>query len=318
MKPHSHTNKHISHVTNLARVLWLIGDWQNLIKLENDNILNTSDYSEVRILIAAAHLQMSCDMNNIKDIILDLNTNKENEVLIKKVLIAGVFNILGRASALENQQAKAFKFFEKSIALMLPEGDFHKKVIKSRFYEQLSSLELFDSNNICIDNKLSRDIRWLGTNNLQKNWNSRTKFIAGFIQPGEKVIEFGAGNMLLKDIIPKDCKYTPSDLYDRGGDNMLVLDLNGFLYPRIESYDVAVFSGVLEYVINIPRLINYVFQYANRIIASYAIFDLNKDNRQDWVNSYTEEQFIEIFLNAGYRCTSRNSWRRQVVFEFSI
>src|SRR5689334_4642044 len=67
--------------------------------------------------------------------------------------------------------------------------------------------------------------RWGTLNNLAKDWDSRTKQISGHIKPGSSVLEFGAGRLALVKFLPPDCKYTPSDLVDRGM-GTIVADLN--------------------------------------------------------------------------------------------
>ena len=135
--------------------------------------------------------------------------------------------------------------------------------------------------------------RWGNKQSLSPFWDSRTKKIANQIEPGTSVIEFGAGRLVLKTFLTENCSYTPSDLVDRGN-GTIVCDLNSDTLPQFQAYDVAVFSGVLEYINNVPRLIRYLSSCVNVIIASYAVTDTNKRNRRvhGWVNDYSSVQFI--------------------------
>ena len=66
-----------------------------------------------------------------------------------------------------------------------------------------------------------------------------------------------------------------------------VCDLNKE-YPELDYYDVVVFSGVLEYIYDVPSLIEYLFNKCVEMIFSYAISDSgpSKAGRRakGWVN----------------------------------
>ena len=161
--------------------------------------------------------------------------------------------------------------------------------------------------------------RWGTDSNLSPHWDSRTKQIAKLISPGTSVIEFGAGRLVLKKYLPKSCAYTPSDLVDRGM-GTIIWDLNSNIFPQLQSYDYAVFSGVLEYVDDVPRLIRYLTNYVDAIIASYAVRELNEKNRRVngccWVNDFSSQQFIKIFTDAGFQWNHTENWGSQLIYKF--
>ena len=159
--------------------------------------------------------------------------------------------------------------------------------------------------------------RWSNKESLSQSWDTRTKQIAALIKPGASVIKFGAGRLILKTFLPENCSYTPSDLVDRGY-GTIICYLNSKALQQFKTYDVAVFSGVLEYINDIPRLIFYLSRCVNVIIASYAVIEENKSNRsgQGWVNDYNSKQFINIFENAGFRCDYTEEWQSQVIYKF--
>ncbi len=160
--------------------------------------------------------------------------------------------------------------------------------------------------------------RWENIQCLSPSWDSRTKKMAEMIDDGSSVIEFGAGRLVLKDYLSKDCAYTPSDLIDRGADT-IICDLNDSTLPQLQSYDVAVFSGVLEYVNNVPKLITHLSKFVNTIITSYAITDLNKKNRraQGWMNDFSSKEFTKIFESAGFYCDQTEEWDSQLIYKFA-
>jgi hypothetical protein len=158
--------------------------------------------------------------------------------------------------------------------------------------------------------------RWGTERDLSPDWDSRTKQIANLIEPGTSVIEFGAGRLVLKTFLPDKCSYTPSDLVDRGN-GTIVCDLNSDTLPQFQHYDVAVFSGVLEYINDVPRLISHLANFVTTIIASYAIADTNQKTQKrrtlGWVNDYTAAQLVDIFENAGFQCDRTEEWKSTVI-----
>lgn len=159
--------------------------------------------------------------------------------------------------------------------------------------------------------------RWGNMDGLSKSWDSRTLQIAKLIEPETSVIEFGAGRLVLKAALHESCSYTPSDIVDRG-EGTIICDLNGEMLPLFQAYDVAVFSGVLEYINDVPRLILHLSNYVNVILASYAVMEKNKSNRLSggWVNDYSLNQFINVFENSGFHCVHSEEWQSQVIFKF--
>jgi hypothetical protein len=123
--------------------------------------------------------------------------------------------------------------------------------------------------------------RWGDKQGLSPDWDSRTKQIANLISPGASVIEFGAGRLALKNFLPENCSYTPSDLVDRGH-NTIICDLNSDTLPQFQLHDVAVFSGVLEYVNDLPKLILHLSNYVNVILAPYSVMESNKKIGANW------------------------------------
>ncbi len=159
--------------------------------------------------------------------------------------------------------------------------------------------------------------RWRATSALYEDWDSRTEMMSTFISENTKIIEFGAGRLVLKDFIPESCEYTPSDIVDRG-QGTIVLDLNKSPLPVFQNYDYAVFSGVLEYVNNVPELISHLSEYIDTFVLSYAVSDNYPTNRgiHGWVNSYSEEEIIAILEQNNYALSDKTIWRKQVIFVF--
>ena len=168
--------------------------------------------------------------------------------------------------------------------------------------------------------KLASDMsRWDKDAALSKDWESRTLQIAALIPPGSSVLEFGAGRMALASYLPEGCSYTPSDIVDRGR-NTIVCDLNSPSLPIFPPHQVAVFSGVLEYVWNIERLIDHLSPDIEMFILSYAIADnqMFKLSRRfsGWVNDYNSQALEDLFKQRGYICNASEMWNTQKIFRF--
>jgi hypothetical protein len=160
--------------------------------------------------------------------------------------------------------------------------------------------------------------KWSNEKHLSPNWDARTERIATLIEPGTLVIEFGAGRMTLKSLLPDNCAYTPSDLVDRGN-GTIVYDLNSYALPPVPLHDVAVFSGVLEYVNNVPRLVSHLSNYVGVVIASYAATEFHKNNRRrhGWVNDFSSADILQIFESAGFSCDYSEVFGRQIIYRFT-
>ena len=83
-----------------------------------------------------------------------------------------------------------------------------------------------------------------------------------------RVIEFGAARRALEKYLDPSCVYTASDLVDRGL-GTIVCDLNERPLPDLgaDAYDVAVLMGVLEYVRDMPSVIDWLAQHFSSLRA---------------------------------------------------
>jgi glycosyltransferase involved in cell wall biosynthesis len=161
--------------------------------------------------------------------------------------------------------------------------------------------------------------RWGDPRSLSPDWDSRTEQIARLVPPGATVLEFGAGRMTLRDRLAQGCTYIPSDLVDRGP-GTIVCDLNARELPAFPPHDVAVFSGVLEYVNDISLLLNNIKYNSKTIIASYAVRERVpgrvERRAHGWVNDHTAGEFVEIFRRLGFRCDRAEGWHGQEIYRF--
>ena len=149
-----------------------------------------------------------------------------------------------------------------------------------------------------------------------------------WIPKGSRVIEFGAGNQKLKSMLDATCVYFASDLVDRGN-TALVCDLNKRPLPDFShlSAQVAMFSGVLEYIHNVKDIVQWLSRQVELCVCSYSCFEPPKNDllhiksatsraSNGWVNSYTEAQIVGIFGDAGFTLVNAETWEQQRLFLF--
>lgn len=164
----------------------------------------------------------------------------------------------------------------------------------------------------------SNTSKWSRKENLHQDWDERTKLLAGFVVSGESVIEFGAARLSLREFMPADCQYMPSDIVDRGG-GTFVCDLNKLL-PAFPKHDVAFFSGVLEYVNDVPRLIERLAKDVKVIVASYCITDTSSGlvgrRAIGWVNDYSDSELVALFARQGFVCRQTGMYQKQKLYRF--
>ena len=171
--------------------------------------------------------------------------------------------------------------------------------------------------------------RWANPRNLYASWESRNKQVAALVPNNSRVIEFGAGKRVLERYLDPSCTYVPSDIIDRGP-GTIVCDLNQRPLPDLGSnnYDVAVLSGVLEYVRDVPSLLDWLKKYVTVCVLTYAPAKSNGYSpvalletigrlRHGWMNRYREEELRSLFRERGFELVQQEDWEEQRLFVFS-
>jgi hypothetical protein len=171
--------------------------------------------------------------------------------------------------------------------------------------------------------------RWADPDNLFASWEPRNRHIAALVPRSSRVIEFGAGRRVLERYLDPSCTYAPSDVVDRGPGTILC-DLNERPLPALgsDAYDVAVLSGVLEYVRDVPTMLDWLTQQVPVCVLSYApakagghspraLVDRLGRLRHGWMNSYREAQLRSLFRERGFELEHSEDWEQQRLFVFS-
>jgi hypothetical protein len=169
--------------------------------------------------------------------------------------------------------------------------------------------------------------RWTKQENLETWWEPRTKRIAEFIPKNSRVIEFGSGRQHLAQYLDPSCIYFPSDLVDRSP-GTLICDLNKRPLPDLKSTlrpDVAVFAGVLEYVRDLPAVVEWLSHQVTVCVASYTcagsepatvqrVLEVFFRSYYGYLNEYTEKEIIALFRTHGFVCVKKDEWTSQLIF----
>jgi methyltransferase family protein len=170
--------------------------------------------------------------------------------------------------------------------------------------------------------------RWTDPHSLESWWDTRTEKIAQFIPKNTRVLEFGAGRRQLERLLDGSCTYIPSDLIDRGP-GTLIFDLNRRPLPDLcyVNADVAIFSGVLEYILDLESLVAWLSDQVSCCIASYAYVSTDHNASQrirskidrifyGYMNSYTDDELVKLFNRYGFICIKKDLWTSQYIFMF--
>jgi len=171
--------------------------------------------------------------------------------------------------------------------------------------------------------------RWADPRNIYAAWESRNKERAALVPSNSRVIEFGAGKRILERYLDPSCSYVPSDIIDRGP-GTIVFDLNQRPLPDLgpDAYDVAVFSGVLEYVREVPAVLDWLTKYVTVCVLTYApakarghsprgLLETIGRLRHGWMNNYREEELRSLFYERDFELVQGKDWEDQRLFVFS-
>lgn len=158
--------------------------------------------------------------------------------------------------------------------------------------------------------------RWEKEKALQDRWEDRTKMLGQHIKNGSKVFEFGAGNMRLKKYLPKNCIYIPSD-FVRRTDEMHIIDLNKTL-QEIPKSNYIVFSGVLEYVKNLEKVLKFYSGYTENFLLSYAVLEaypnIKNRRKEGWISDNSHQEILEIAKKINFNCSVIGNWKNQTLY----
>ncbi len=108
---------------------WQSGDWVSLAKLQRETLQHHPDRARLALLAAGGHQQLG-NMSAARELARLAQDWGCSRRLISQVLIAGMHNTLGRASAIAGRSHEALGHFEKAVDIAAPSGDVRLHVEK--------------------------------------------------------------------------------------------------------------------------------------------------------------------------------------------
>ncbi|MEA1967072.1 MAG: hypothetical protein U9N77_02475 [Thermodesulfobacteriota bacterium] len=105
-----------------ARTQWQFGDWESLARMERKSLYHHPQRAILALLTAAGHQQHG-NMDTTREFTRLAKEWGASRKMISQVLIAGVYNTLGKASALCGQQQRAIGHFQESLRTSGDGGD---------------------------------------------------------------------------------------------------------------------------------------------------------------------------------------------------
>ncbi|WP_289018879.1 hypothetical protein [Desulfobacter postgatei] len=110
------------HLFERARTQWQFGDWQSLARIERESLYHHPQRASLALLAAAGHQQRG-NMKATREFTHLATEWGASKKMISQMLISGVYNTLGKASALCGQQQRAIGHFQKSLRTAGDGGD---------------------------------------------------------------------------------------------------------------------------------------------------------------------------------------------------
>ncbi|MBK7954980.1 MAG: methyltransferase FkbM [Candidatus Accumulibacter sp.] len=123
-----------------ARTQWQFGDWESLAKLDRDTLQHHPDRARLALLAAAGHQQQG-DTGTARQLIRLAQDWGCSKRLVSQIMVAGVYNTLGRAAALAGHSPRMLQHFQAAIATGGSGGDV-RLLSQVRTSQQLAQLGL--------------------------------------------------------------------------------------------------------------------------------------------------------------------------------
>ena len=157
---------------------------------------------------------------------------------------------------------------------------------------------------------------WRRNNSLHPSWEDRVAAMVTKIEPGSRVLDIGAGSQTLRRHLPADCEYFPLDIVARTPET-IVCDLNRGTLP-VMHVDYAVVSGVLEYLMDVPRFLAELALASPQVVLSYVVPHSGETvferRAMGWVNDFTQEEIEDIFIRGGFVVNDCEQWGGQLIY----
>ena len=141
----------------------------------------------------------------------------------------------------------------------------------------------------------------------------RAEHAASLVPAGARVLDLGAGSMVLRRYLQPNVRYTSADIIKRDSDTIIV-DLNKQEFPPGE-YDWIVALGVLVYIRDVAWVLRQCAAAAPNLLFTYRCYDPADDSREERlvsgkVSHLTRQDAEETIRAAGYTTVSAKLSRR--------
>ena len=121
-----------------ANTQWQFGDWEGLAEIELEALHHHPDRAKLALLAAEGHLQLG-QVPEARALLKEAQGWGVAPKTVHRVLIAGVYNTLGKASFLKGQVNQAMDHFATSVRIAMP-GTEHRLSTKARALQQVEQL----------------------------------------------------------------------------------------------------------------------------------------------------------------------------------
>jgi|688.fasta_scaffold21213_2 tetratricopeptide (TPR) repeat protein len=127
-----------------ARSSWYIGDWAALVQLDKADLVRHSERAKLALLAAAGYQQLG-EMNDARrctDLALEWGCSHN---LVFKVLVSGIYNLLGRGAAAARQYQWSLKYFTSALGIMNIAEHSQSAFFRSRVKKQIEDISCLDT-----------------------------------------------------------------------------------------------------------------------------------------------------------------------------
>lgn len=161
--------------------------------------------------------------------------------------------------------------------------------------------------------------RWgeLSRSNDKPSWNARNDVIGKFVPENASVLDIGSGNQSVRQCIPDSCSYQPVDCVD--GNNVIIIDFNkeNVADRLLEEYhDIAICSGVLEYITDTESFFKFVTNNASSAIFTYVFEDnrvANDSKLNGWCAGVRKADMYQLFSHLGISVVHTTNYKRHSI-----
>lgn len=159
---------------------------------------------------------------------------------------------------------------------------------------------------MCIEARTSDAAFWADPFRVDRCEGARAEAAAKMIEAGSRVLDVGAGPMLLANRLPANCKYQPADLIARNA-ACAVVDLNQGQFPA-GQFDVVTLLEVAEYVHDIAALLKSCRAAAPQLILTYHPHEtgpIASRRQRGFFNDLSTADLERAVGSAGYKVETR-------------